>query len=518
MMRIRTRLVLAFVLVAVLPVVPLSCVVRDLLERSFGPRLDATMTAALEAGLVESRERLRAEKEAFARTIAATWAARGPAAAESAGVRVLPVPAPAAARAAGEGEDAELLRWAEGATDARGARDDATESRESPPSANGRDDAARATGLLAGPERVGRHLAALAPAPDGGRALLARPLPPDAVAHAERLGEASALLRALRMEREAVLRSYVAPFLLSYAALLAVAAAAGAFLARRLARPVETLAAATRRIASGDLETRIAPSGHGEVRDLEAAFNRMVERLAEQRRELARLERTAAWRDLARTLAHEIKNPLTPIQLAVQEVHDRYRGDDERYRRLLAESLGIVTEEVAALRNLVREFAEFARLPEPRLACGDLGEVAADVARLYGEARVAWTAPFAPVHARFDLEEVRRMLINLVDNGLAACRSAGRAERVALAVARDPEGWPRITVSDEGCGVAPADIDRIFDPRFSTKPEGTGLGLAIVEGIVRAHGGAISVESTPGRGTTFTIRLPAVDESRGDSS
>jgi nitrogen fixation/metabolism regulation signal transduction histidine kinase len=227
------------------------------------------------------------------------------------------------------------------------------------------------------------------------------------------------------------------------------------------------------------------------------------------------LERVAAWRDLARGLAHEIKNPLTPIQLAVQQLGDRYprappgsapsAGRDE-YRALLDECVEIVNEEVAALRRLVKEFSEFARLPEPRPEPGDLGALAEEVVRLYGEERAA-RAGGGEVPATFDPGDLKRALINLVDNGLAACRAAGRPERVEIAA--EPYGaGARIRVTDGGAGIAPENLARIFEPNFSTKTEGMGLGLALVEGIVRGHGGTVAVDSRPGEGAMFTIELP----------
>jgi nitrogen fixation/metabolism regulation signal transduction histidine kinase len=468
MQRIRTRLVVAMVAVALLPAVPLALLVRELLERSFAPPFAAEAAGALEAGLEDSRARLRAEMDALAD--------------EAAG-------------------------WSDGAPPRSGDRVIRTGSADVPPAL----DAWRRRGA-AGPERVG-HWIAVRPA--GARdAVIARPLPAGLAQRAERSLEAIALLRALGEDRDAVLRGFVVPFLLTYALLLGVAVAVGAVLARRIARPVEALAAGATRVGAGDLDTRVDAPASGEVRRLVDAFNRMVADLAEQRDELARLERVAAWRDLARGLAHEIKNPLTPIQLAVQQLGDRYPGtggdhgdSPDEYRVLLDECVEIVDEEVAALRRLVKEFSEFARLPEPRPEPGDLGSLIDDVARLYGEERVRRTDAGA-LAARFDAGELRRALINLVDNGLAACRAAGRPERVEISAAPAVGGGVRIRVADRGAGIEPENLARIFEPNFSTKSEGMGLGLALVEGIVRGHGGTVTVDSRPGEGAMFVLDLP----------
>ncbi|NNE44872.1 MAG: HAMP domain-containing protein, partial [Gemmatimonadetes bacterium] len=295
-----------------------------------------------------------------------------------------------------------------------------------------------------------------------------------------------------------------------------------AWLARRIARPVEALAEGAMRVGAGDLHTHVDAPATGEVGRLVSAFNRMVEDLEGQRDELARLERVAAWRDLARSLAHEIKNPLTPIQLAVQQLGDRYETEADpaarrEYAELLGECVSIVDEEVAALRRLVREFSEFARFPQPQPEDGDVVHLLDEMVKLYGEERASRSGA-AQLPAHFDAAEMKRALINLVDNGLAACREAGRPEHVTLhaqlaatftAAAPGDGGTVEIRVRDQGCGIPEERRARVFEPNFSTKTEGMGLGLAIVEGIIRGHGGTITVDSQPGEGTEFLIRLPA---------
>jgi nitrogen fixation/metabolism regulation signal transduction histidine kinase len=262
-------------------------------------------------------------------------------------------------------------------------------------------------------------------------------------------------------------------------------------------------------VARGDLAFRVGARGPGEVGELVDSFDAMIGRLEEQRRDVARLERAAAWRGMARTLAHEVKNPLTPIVLAVQQVQDRYDGDDPRYRALLDECTEIVTEEVESLRRLVREFGEFARLPRPEPRPGDLVALLRDLAQLYGE-RLVLETPVDALQGSFDADALRRALINLIDNGLAACGEAGADEEVVVRLLPRPGGAARLDVSDRGTGIPPENLDRIFEPDFTTKSNGMGLGLAIVQGIVVGHGGRLDVASTPGRGTTFPLDLPLV--------
>lgn len=509
MRRIRTRLVLTLVLVALLPAVPLSLLVRGLLARSYGPVLDARLETALSAGLEESRARLAERREAFRAEIASHWLAeiasgRLAVDAGEAGdfpfVFVEPHGTSRPVRALAEIDRRSLQKWAATAAHRAGV-----------PAAGS---------LLAGPERVGGHLVALVAEPERRLVLIATSLPDGMAARAATMSEGLSLLGLLRQERAAVLRGYVGPFVLVYAALVTLALLVGLWLARRLARPLEALTASARRVAAGDLDARCVARGGGEIGTLVSAFNDMIARLGEQRRELARLERLAAWRGMARTLAHEVKNPLQPILLAVQSAREGYRGDDPQHARLLSDCEEIVREEVEALRRLVRDFSEFARLPEPKLAEGDLRDMLGEVARLYGEQRVVVvdaggenTAPPhgaerpAAVPARFDAAELRRALINLIDNALAACGEAGVTAPVRLTAGRDEAG-AFVTVADDGPGIAPENLARVFAPDFSTKKEGMGLGLAIVDGIARGHGGAVSVRSEPGSGAAFTIRLP----------
>lgn len=442
MKRIRTRLVALGLATALLPAIPLSLLVRGILERSFAAPLGAATEEALTAGLEESRERLAVEKRAFVAEIRETLTAAG----------------------------------------------DSLVSME-------------------GPDLDGEKLRATATLAGGSRRAFERPLPPGIRERAEKITDTLGLVRALGADRAAILQSYIAPFVLTYALLLAVAAALGALLARRIARPVEALASAAGRVGAGDLSTRVLVPASGEVGDLVASFNKMVERIAADRTELARLERLAAWRDLARKLAHEIKNPLTPIQLAVHQASDGVRAADDPSAKLLSECREIVDEEIERLRRLVREFSEFARLPEPALEDRVLDEVVRDVARLYGDERVDLDIAGGPIRARFDDAELRRALVNLVDNGFAACREASSSERVRIA-ASISNGLVRLEVADAGAGIPPENLARLFEPSFTTKKDGMGLGLAIVEGIIRGHGGVISVQSAPARGTTFRLEWP----------
>jgi len=474
MQRISTRLAVSFLIVALLPTLPLSLVVRDLLERRFGPAIADPLETALEAGLDESRSHLRELRLRLTQRANAL---------ASTGQLIEPI---TLLTGTGQVQPADSLAvYLE-------ARPDLLD---------------RAAEVSAPVQRLDDTLVATVTAAAGRSVVVLQPLPPGMVARAGDLTAGVSLLRVVRSEEQRVMLSFVGPFLLVYGVLIIVALVAGILWSRQMVKPLEMLVGATRRVARGDLEFRMQRQGPGEVGELVHSFDDMVGRLAEQRRDLARLERTAAWRGMARTLAHEVKNPLTPILMAVHQVRDSYAGDDAKYRRLLDEVAEIVGEEVDSLRRLVREFGDFARLPKPALSLGDPGAMLRDLEQLYGTEHLQLSGAATVDSGHFDHDALRRALINLIDNGLAACREAGADARVELtATAAGPGAL--ITVRDHGVGIPAENLTRIFEPDFTTKSGGMGLGLAIVENIIIGHGGRISVQSETGRGTTFTIELP----------
>jgi two-component system, NtrC family, nitrogen regulation sensor histidine kinase NtrY len=224
---------------------------------------------------------------------------------------------------------------------------------------------------------------------------------------------------------------------------------------------------------------------------------------------LMRAQKVAAWGEVARKLAHEIKNPLTPIQLSAQRVRKAYVKADPAFERVLNESTRAIVDEVEALKHLVDEFAQFARLPAANLLPSSLHEVIDQALSLYESAGVAIDRQLAPdlPRLRLDADQMKRVLINLVDNAIEATDKKGR---VLIATEFDAvQGRARLSVADDGPGVSPQDRDRLFVPHFSTKRRGSGLGLAIVNRIVQEHHGVIRVEDNQPRGARFVVDLPA---------
>jgi two-component system, NtrC family, nitrogen regulation sensor histidine kinase NtrY len=324
--------------------------------------------------------------------------------------------------------------------------------------------------------------------------------------------------------READERTYVYAFAALLGITIVAAIGVGSSLARGVSRRLAQLRDATREVGAGDLRLRVAVSGNDEISDLARAFNHMLGEVETNRGRIEYLQQLATWQGMARRLAHEIKNPLTPIQLAVQEIHQRYNGSDPAYRQLVNTTLEVVEAEVGTLRRLVTEFSDFARLPKAKLSRDDLYEF---LAEQHGQkeltlpegaaVRVDFELPSgvaAPV--RLDRQMFRRVLFNLINNALTA--TAAQAERRIVVGADPPNGkWIQLHVDDNGPGIPDAQRPTIFDPYVTHTAGGTGLGLAIVKKVVIEHGGTIAVAQSPLGGARITITLP-VDHDAEESA
>jgi two-component system, NtrC family, nitrogen regulation sensor histidine kinase NtrY len=322
----------------------------------------------------------------------------------------------------------------------------------------------------------------------------------------------------LEQQREDVYEAFVSRYLREYllfvVGLLAVVPMVGLYFARRATERVARLRDAALAVGAGDLSVRLRPSGRDELDELARSFDGMVGELEEARSRLAYLQKVSAWQEVARRLAHEIKNPLTPIQLAVQELASKYRGDDPAYRRLLETAVEILRDEITALRRLVEDFSAFAKLPKVEPAPLDLGAFLAEFERLHPEWQpfIEVVQPPAPVTAPCDRILFGRVLANLVENAVQAAEATAVRPKVRLSVeARPLRRRAVVLVDDNGPGVPTAESQRIFDPYVTSKPQGTGLGLAIVRKIVIDHGGDISVAPGPSPlgGARLMVEIPA---------
>ncbi len=226
--------------------------------------------------------------------------------------------------------------------------------------------------------------------------------------------------------------------------------------------------------------------------------------------DLMRAQKVAAWREVARRLAHEIKNPLTPIQLSAERIRKKYAEKARDLDDIVDEGTAAIVREVATLKNLVDEFTRFARLPAPNPVATSLEDVISASLSLYNGVHSRVTIrPMCDAglpRVLLDPDQMKRVLVNLLDNAVEAMGGQGT---VTIEARRDPSGTVRLEVADDGPGIREEDRDRLFLPYFSTKKKGTGLGLAIVHRIVSDHHGRIHVEHNKPRGARFVIELPA---------
>ena len=285
------------------------------------------------------------------------------------------------------------------------------------------------------------------------------------------------------------------------------------WVAARVTRPVQKLAAGAHEVSEGNWNTRVIVRGRDEIGQLAQSFNQMTQQLVDQRERLIQAERVAAWREVARRLAHELKNPLFPLQTTVENLQKASSQNPEQFEEVFRESTGILLSEIENLKAIVGRFSDFAKMPQPELGPVDLNTVVRTVEKLFeAQFSAVGRPPITPeLHLAENLPTIqadatllRRAVENLILNAMDAMPAGG----VLMLRTTNGDGDVHLEVSDTGTGLTPEETERIFTPYYTTKQHGTGLGLAIVQAIVADHGGRISVESETGVGTAFHVELP----------
>jgi signal transduction histidine kinase len=293
--------------------------------------------------------------------------------------------------------------------------------------------------------------------------------------------------------------------------------------AARVTRPVEQLAGAAQEVAAGNWNARVEISGNDELAELAESFNHMTRELLTQKERLVQAERVAAWRELARRLAHELKNPLFPLQLTVENlVRARLQGS-EQFEEIFRESSSTLLAEISNLKTIISRFTDFSRMPQPQLRPVQINDVIRGVLQLVqaqlespGHGRISCDLQLdqqlEPIPA--DPELLHPAISNLVLNAMEAMPEGGR---LSLRTRGNKDNIC-VEVSDTGAGLTAEECNRIFTPYYTSKEHGTGLGLAIVQSVVSDHGGTVRVHSEPGHGTTFVIELPRNPDALQDGS
>ncbi|HEY7402615.1 MAG TPA: ATP-binding protein [Candidatus Angelobacter sp.] len=279
----------------------------------------------------------------------------------------------------------------------------------------------------------------------------------------------------------------------------------------RVSRPIRKLAQAAGEIGQGHWDVRVETSGKDEIGKLAVAFNQMTEELVGQRERLVQSERVAAWRELARRLAHELKNPLFPLQITVENLLRARENTPEQFEEVFRESTSTLLEEIANLKTIINRFSDFSKMPAPQIQALDLNEMVRSVTQLFQGQLNREPAGIHPEMQLGDVPQVsgdptllRRVVENLVLNAIDAMPKGGTLTfRTYM-----NEKFAVFELSDTGAGLTPEECDRLFTPYYTTKQHGTGLGLAIAQSVVSDHHGRISVSSKKDQGTTFHVELP----------
>ncbi len=283
------------------------------------------------------------------------------------------------------------------------------------------------------------------------------------------------------------------------------------FLSNRLTKPLQLIQSGLNKISRGDLKTRVEVSSQDEIGSLANAYNEMVYRLDEARRELVKAEREAAWKEMAQQVAHEIKNPLTPMKLNLQHLQRQLEANPENVMELkpiIERTAGNIIEQIESLNKIASDFSKFAKPVNQPFEEINLTNLLSSIADLYQHDKlvsISLNIPSEVVKIEAVEDELRRVFINIVKNGIEATENSQAKLQISL---KQSKNHVFIEIQDNGQGISDSDAKKIFVPNFSTKSSGTGLGLAITKNIIDAHNGEIKFTSVQNHGTTFFIKLP----------
>jgi nitrogen fixation/metabolism regulation signal transduction histidine kinase len=275
-----------------------------------------------------------------------------------------------------------------------------------------------------------------------------------------------------------------------------------------ITKPLKQLIRATTKIRAGDFSVYLPETGFSEVRLLKQSFNEMSRELENIQKRLLLTEKEMIWKELSRILAHEIKNPLTPIQLELQRLEEKYETDRERFVAIFPESVQIIDQEIQNLRDLVQTFSTFAKTATPNFSIFDPAENIQDILKPYQHQYKITTDLSGGRNVRFDPQHFYQIFTNILQNAIDVTPPDGSID-IRLIPSRS---YLVLEVSDHGPGIEPADLTRIFEPYFTRKSRGTGLGLALVKRLTEANHAVIRVKSKVGPGTQFEVIMEVTNE------
>jgi len=278
------------------------------------------------------------------------------------------------------------------------------------------------------------------------------------------------------------------------------------FFVLRLSRPLAELREATEQIRRGNFSVHLPETGIYEMRALKNSFNLMSYELEAVQKRLLVAEKEMIWKDLSRILAHEIKNPLTPIQLAIQRLEERLGTNPEGIKEILPPAIAIIQQEIENLRLLAQDFSNFAKISQPQKESFDPATAIREICKSYeADYKLVCNLPDGFLIS-FDRTHFYQVITNIIQNAIdASCHDAP----IELSISKD-RSFIIISIRDQGCGIENESIHRIFEPYYTNKTKGTGLGLALVKKLCDTNRAVIRVKSKPGEGSTFTLIIEEV--------
>jgi nitrogen fixation/metabolism regulation signal transduction histidine kinase len=276
----------------------------------------------------------------------------------------------------------------------------------------------------------------------------------------------------------------------------------------RISKPLRELKNATDQIRSGNFSVHMPETGIPEMRELKGSFNVMSRELEAVQNRLLVAEKEMIWKDLSRILAHEIKNPLTPIQLAIQRLEERLETDPERVKDILRESISIITQEIENLRLLAQDFSNYAKVNQPALEPLNPAVSIREIVKSYVQDFEIILELDEELQVNFDKTHFYQIITNILQNAIDACEEP---QPINIRLYRE-RSFAVLSIKDQGKGIESADLQRIFEPYFSKKNKGTGLGLALVKKLCDANSTIIRVKSKPGEGSEFILIIEALNQ------
>ncbi|MCK4312004.1 MAG: HAMP domain-containing histidine kinase, partial [Candidatus Cloacimonetes bacterium] len=275
------------------------------------------------------------------------------------------------------------------------------------------------------------------------------------------------------------------------------------FVLYKITKPLKELQSATAKIRKGDFSVYLPETGIKEIKELKQSFNSMSRELEEVQKKLLQAEKEMIWKELSRILAHEIKNPLTPIQLSIQRLEEKYEEDPEKFQEIFPDSVKIINQEISNLQNLARSFSTFAKSIVPKFTNFNPALAIEEILKPYIHKYNLILESDNDCFISFDQTHFYQIITNIVQNAIDA---SPENNEIKLKISNEQDSVI-IHIIDKGKGITPENLPRIFEPYFTKKKKGTGLGLALVKKLIDVNKASINVQSEPGKGTVFKIRI-----------